>query len=177
MHDIDSVLEDVIDELKDDSVMFPAETRENLNIPTLKPGVSRDLSPQLKARFSRLGAWHDSTHGDWLALSEIEKLVSGNLDSARMKGIKTNLDAAAQHWANDTASLVVPERISYFAASEFTSERVYLIWFDNYEEPEICVYDVNGESRYLDLKSYLSAYVEDDEDEVNQTWKLSSDEF
>lgn len=172
MRDIDSILEEVANELKNDSKMFQPESEQALNIQTLKKGVYRNLSPQLKARFSRMGAWHDSTHGDWLSMSEIEKLVSGNLDTSRLKRIKTNFDAAAEHWANDVISLLLPERVSYFAASEFTYERVYLIWFDGYEEPEVCVYDVNGESRYVDLESYLLAYLKDDKESVIQTWKL-----
>lgn len=172
MRDFDSVLEEVIGELEGDSVIAEPESEELSRIPTLEQGTYRALSPQLKARFARLGAWHDATHGDWLSPSEMEKLVAGNLDTPRLKGIKANLDAAAEHWPNDVASLLRPERLSYFAASEFTPERIYLVWFDGHEEPELCVYDVNGEHRYRDLHSYLVAHLSDDEEEVDQTWKL-----
>lgn len=173
MGDIESVLESVIEELEDDSTVSPPE--ETSRIATLRAGVYRDLSPQLAVRFARLGAWADSTHGDWLSASEIEKLVSGDLDTPRLTTISANLTAAAEHWENDVASLLRPERVSYFAASEFTSERVYLVWFDGHEEPEVCVYDANGESRYVDLESYLVAYLDDDE-AATETWKLRVDE-
>jgi hypothetical protein len=171
MSSVDRVLDDVIEELLDDSTILPAETPER--IATLSAGAYRDLTPQLAVRFSRLGAWHDSTHGDWLAASEIDKLSSGRPDTPRLTRIHANLTAAAEHWADDASSLLRPERVSYFAASEFTSERVYLIWFDDHPEPEVCVYDANGESRYLDLASYLTAYLDDDA-EAPRTWKLRS---
>lgn len=46
-------------------------------------------------------------------------------------------------------------------------------WFDGTEEPELWVYDCNGESRYKDLASYLQAYIDDDVSASAVKWKLA----
>lgn len=81
-----------------------------------------------------------------------------------------NVFASIHNWENDIASLFKPNRVSVFAGSEYTSERVYLIWLDAKQEPEIWVYDTNGLSRYNDLLEYLSAYLEDDLSKASNTW-------
>ena len=50
---------------------------------------------------------------------------------------------------------------------------ICLIWFDGTEEPELWVYDCNGESRYKDLVSYLQAYIDDDVSASAVKWKLA----
>lgn len=50
---------------------------------------------------------------------------------------------------------------------------ICLIWFDGIEEPELWVYDCNGESRYKDLESYLQAYIDDDVSASSVKWKLA----
>lgn len=50
---------------------------------------------------------------------------------------------------------------------------ICLIWFDGIEEPELWVYDCNGESRYKDLASYLQAYIDDDVSACSVKWKLA----
>ena len=64
-------------------------------------------------------------------------------------------------------------RVSIFAASDNSYEMICLIWFDGTEEPELWVYDCNGESRYKDLASYLQAYIDDDVSTSAVKWKLA----
>ena len=52
-------------------------------------------------------------------------------------------------------------------------EMICLIWFDGTEEPELWVYDCNGESRYKDLAAYLQAYIDDDVSASEVKWKLA----
>lgn len=49
-----------------------------------------------------------------------------------------------------------------FAGSDYSYEMVFLLWLDSTVEPEVWVYDCNGESRYKDLNDYLNAYINDD---------------
>ncbi len=42
-----------------------------------------------------------------------------------------------------------------------------------YREPELWVYDCNGESRYKDLAAYLQAYIDDDVSASEVKWKLA----
>ena len=50
---------------------------------------------------------------------------------------------------------------------------ICLIWIDRIEEPELLVYDCNGESRYKDLASYLQGYIDDDVSACSVKWKLA----
>lgn len=46
-------------------------------IPTLQPEICRPASPMLRERYSNFGHWHNATHGDWLSISEYERIVEG----------------------------------------------------------------------------------------------------
>ncbi len=81
-----------------------------------------------------------------------------------------NIYASIYNWENDIANLFEKNRISVFAASEYTSERIYLIWLDNRSEPEIWVYDTNGLSRFKNLCAYLKAYLDDDITKTCTDW-------
>ena len=61
----------------------------------------------------------------------------------------------------------------FFAASDNSYEMICLIWFDGIEEPELWVYDCNGESRYKNLTSYLQAYIDDDVSACSVKWILA----
>lgn len=181
--DVAALLDEVIEELAEDSELYAADAAVT-GWPTLRPGVERALSPQLRARLERLGAWHDATHGDWLSVAEVRALVPGGaadagdgsaagareseMADARLSDIAANLRAAREHWEGDVAGRLAPERVAYFAASAYTSERVYLVWpegaavDDGAAEPELYAYDANGEARFADLAAYLADYLADD---------------
>jgi hypothetical protein len=171
---IESILEDVINDLKEDEdsiISFSDATP--VEMPTMKPEVSLALSPQLKACYAKIESWRDATHGDWLSIREMMTLWSKEIADPRLSAIKENLSAAEWNWPDDAAALFRPERLTVFAASEYTSERIYLLWLASTKEPELWVYDTNGESRYKDLAAYLTAYLEDDGSALENRWKLS----
>jgi hypothetical protein len=68
--------------------------------------------------------------------------------------------------------LFKPERLSVFACSDLTNEKIYLLWLDFEDEPELWAYDSNGESRYKDLREYLEAYLADDISAMERRWRL-----
>lgn len=170
---IKNKIEKVVEELKDDSIIHPKEDHKN-KIPTLKIGVYREISPMLLERFNFLGAWEDSTHGDWLSISEMEVLWldDDKILNERIKEIKNNLLSISNNWENDATAIFKNSRLSVFAASAYTNERIYLIWLDEIIEPEIWVYDTNGFSRFRDLELYLDSYINDDV-ENNHEWILA----
>jgi hypothetical protein len=150
---------------------LPAES-DKMQVPTLQPGRYRSLSPQLKDRFALFGAWPEATHADWLSLGEMEELWAPMSPTATAR--KRNLSIIAENWQNDAISLFKENRISVFALSEEGTERIYLLWFDCVTEPEVWVYDANGEAHYRDLKAYLQAYLDDDLTAYENHWLLGN---
>lgn len=140
-------------------------------VPTLEKGVYRQASPMLKARYDSLGKWVNATHGDWLEQHEMESLWDN--DDERLTRIARNVKASMENWENHATGLFTKNRISIFAASDNGYEMICLIWFDGIEEPELWVYDCNGESRYKDLACYLQAYIDDDVSACSVKWKLA----
>lgn len=165
--EIVSVLETVINELKGDSII-EIPSRIPVKIPTLEKNFYRNITPQLLEIYKRISYWEDSTHGDWIAIETMELFWEKTNNP-----LVCNVKSAMENWDNDIANLFQERRISVFAGSEFTYERVYLVWFDSVVEPEVWVYDVNGESRYKDLITYLKCYLEDDVSSLNQLWHPS----
>lgn len=138
-------------------------------VPTLEPEVYRKTSPMLKIRFQMLGYWKNATHGDWLSLTEMESLWGSN-DSSYIENIQKQLIAVSENWPNDACALFKKNRISVYAADENGFERIYIVWFDEVEEPELWVYDTNGMARYKNLLCYLKAYLDDDLSAYNDKW-------
>ena len=172
MTSIKNLLNKVIKELEGDSEITPPSNFIR-GIPTLKKGYYRKVSPMLKERFISIGSWIDSTHGDWLDIHEMELFWNEPIKNERMSEIISNVRSSINNWEDDAGSLFAENRVTVFAASQFTFERVYLIWFDSTIEPEIWVYDSNGESRYKDLASYLKSFIKDDVSASNKKWKLA----
>lgn len=149
----------------------PAEPH-TMQIPTLQVGRYRPLSPQLTDRFALFGAWPEATHADWLSLTEMQDLWAPSSPVATAR--KQNVAIIAANWQNDAVALFKEDRISIFALSEEGTERMYLLWFDCIDEPEVWVYDTNGEAHYRDLKAYLQAYLDDDLTAYAKPWLLGN---
>lgn len=64
-----------------------------------------------------------------------------------------------------------PSWVSLFAASDITNDRMYLLWLDFIDEPEVWAYDANGESRHTDLVTYLEAYIRSDISAAEKSWR------
>jgi len=140
-------------------------------IPTLAPGVFRPGNPMLEERFQLFGRWTTASHGHWLSTSDMEALWSDNGTDPFIEGVKQMQAASAEGWPNDASPLFRPERLSLFAGSEYSNERIYLLWLDFEDEPELWVYDANGESRYHDLAAYLQAYLAEDVSAASISWR------
>ena len=158
---IEQALNEILAELVEDSTPKSSVPFSN-GIPTLKENYYRPLSPMLKSRFEKFGGWEESTHGDWLDSTEMENFWESDIADKRLSGIVTNVRASIDNWQNDAGSIFSDNRISVFSGSRYTYERIYLVWFDCIEEPELWVYDTNGEARYKDLLNYLRCYINDD---------------
>lgn len=130
-------------------------------IPTLKKGVYRKASPMLSVRYRQYSSILDATHGDWLSISEMEDLwlPYKQISDERISGIKRSLRSNIKEWDNNAGSIFQHDRLSLFAGSAYTYEQVYLLWLDDYIEPQIWVYDANGNSRFDNLDDYLIAFL------------------
>jgi hypothetical protein len=147
-------------------------TRPTDRIPTLQPGFFRDASKMLSTRFQVIGRWVDATHGHWLDAQDMESLWADNIVDPMLNEIWQQHLAAKENWPNIASSLFLPERLSLFAGSDIGNEKVFLLWLDFVDEPEIWVYDSNGESRYKNFKEYLDAYIKDDISASANSWRV-----
>lgn len=143
-------------------------------VPTLAPGVYQPISPQLADRFSMFGRWTTATHGHWLSLADMEALWSDEATAADpfIDGLRQMQREGAEGWPNEATKLFRPERLSLFAGTDLNYERIYLLWLEYEDEPEVWVYDPNGESRYHDLKAYLEAYRAEDVSAAERSWRV-----
>jgi len=125
----------------------------------------------LKARFEQFGAWQAATHANWLSLTEMVKLWNNSADTG-ISSTKKMLEIISENWPNDAIALFKPERISVFAAQDTGNERIYLLWFDFSDEPEVWVYDANGEAHYKNLEMYFTAFLDDNLSAFENRWIL-----
>lgn len=143
-------------------------------IPTLSPDVYREVTPMLAARYALLGRWQGATHGHWLSMADMEALWRPTIEEPLLEEVRDQRIVCEENWPNDVAALFRPERLSLFAGSDLGYERMYLVWFDFTDEPEVWAYDANGESRYRDLEAYLRAYLSDDVSAAGRPWRLEA---
>jgi hypothetical protein len=139
-------------------------------IPTLEKGVARDVSPQLRERYVACGRWLHATHGHWLGLDDMRALWDAPADPL-VQAIKLQAESLRDNWANHAYALFRPARLSLFAGSDLGNESIFLLWLDFEDEPEVWVYDANGESRYKDLGAYLESYLADDVSAAERSWR------
>lgn len=139
------------------------------NVPTLAKGIHRPVTPMLQARFAAFGRWKRATHGHWLSASDMASLWDEPADP--LLHAIWEMHKVAEEWPNEASALFRPERLSLFAKSDVTNETIYLLWLDFEDEPELWVYDSNGEGRYRDLAAYLTAYLEDDLSAFERSWR------
>ncbi|HTH99283.1 MAG TPA: hypothetical protein VL574_17830 [Stellaceae bacterium] len=57
------------------------------------------------------------------------------------------------------------------ACSDLGYDKIYLLWLEFEDEPELWTYDGNGESRYKNLQAYLQAYVTGDLGASDRSWR------
>lgn len=68
-------------------------------------------------------------------------------------------------------SPMLAERYKMFGRWEKATHGHWL-WIDFEDEPEFWVCDSNGESRYMNIKEYLEAYLSDDVSAAERTWRI-----
>ena len=147
-------------------VMAPAEDFAR-GVPTLKGTAYKKASPMLTERFRMLGRWTNATHGHWLGIADMEAIRQPEITDPVLQVVKEQQVSAEENWPNEASALFRADRLSLFAGSDLGNEKIYLLWIDCAEEPEVWVYDANGESRYKDLSLYLEAYLADDVSAAN----------
>lgn len=150
-------------------------TRVERGIPTLKKGIYRKLSPMMKERFEFYGRWVHASHGSWLDVNDMELLWSESIDEEKHElicRIKWQILSLRDAWLDHAYSLFRDDRISVFAGSDNGNECIVLLWLELEDEPELWVYDSNGEARYKDLNDYLVSYLTDDLSAFDTSWRL-----
>ncbi|MCG8710684.1 hypothetical protein JHU04_003983 [Brenneria sp. 4F2] len=141
-------------------------------IPTLMKDVYRDASPMLSARFRLYGRWENATHGNWLSMSDMAHLWAQPIQDEFIDLIKFQSECLRKDWSNNAFALFKEDRLSLFAGSDIGNEAIFLLWLDDEVEPEIWVYDANGESRYKNFNDYLVAYLNDDVSAATVSWRI-----
>jgi hypothetical protein len=145
-------------------------------VPTLAKGVYRPVSPMMRTRFQTFGRWRLATHGHWLSAADMAALWDEPADPLlreirEIREIREMREAAEGNWPNEASALFRPERLSLFAGNDVSNEKIYLLWLDCADEPELWVYDSNGEGRYPHLAAYLAAYLDDDLTAFERSWR------
>lgn len=163
--------------LCDDSFLTKLEPVEKeidiTSVPTIKSGVYQPVSPQLQTRFNYCGRWENATHAHWLSIKDMEQIANKSYsEDPLLIEIYSQWNGTRLNWPNDATVLFNSERISIFAASDYSFERIYLLWFDCKDEPEFWVYDSNGLSRYVDFNNYLLSFINDDTSASLLSWIL-----
>ena len=156
---------------KTGTLVRPESGREILRVPTLEPGVFRPVSPSLARRFRALGRWLDATHGHWLSAFDMEALWQPEIVDPWLAAVRRQHIFAMEEWPDIASAMFRPERLSLFAGSDTGSEQVFLLWLDFEEEPEVWVYDEDGESRYRNLDAYLEACLGERPVAAGRSWR------
>lgn len=158
------------------SYQYPISSESNLiRIPTLLEGHYEAMSPMLYERYNSFANWLNAPHGDWLSLEQMKDLWQDWDNKTPNNTYATFLKINTEQWENDAIRLFRPGRISVFAASLHTYDRIYLLWFDGVEEPELWLYDSGGLARFKDLSTYLKAILTDDSSAYSSHWILGYD--
>ncbi len=151
--------------------LMTPETSSRIEVPTLQPGVYQKPSPMIAERFHLFGRWRNATHGHWLSIGDLESLW-GEPDDQFLVEIQSSRAGGERGWPDEASALFRPERLSLFACSELNYEKIYLLWLEFWDEPELWVYDANGETRYKDISTYLQAYINDDMSSAGVSWRV-----
>ncbi|MBO0931230.1 hypothetical protein [Fibrella aquatilis] len=160
-------------ELMEEYQRHPVPANSDLTkVPTLLPNYYQAISPMLHERFKRFGTWTWGPLGNWLSLEDMENICR-DWDKVKPENDYVSwLKAIAENWENDAIRLFRPERISVFAANRDSYERIYLMWFDSMEEPELWIEDSNGVGRFKDFSAFLQWLPVEDISTYEPHWIL-----
>jgi hypothetical protein len=143
-------------------------------IATLKPGLSRELSPMLKARFEYASDWENARLSkNWLSLSQIAR-------PREISILAEWIDLRAENcYGDDPPGCVEPGNCAVFAFNPFEPEETYLIWREGEVEPKVWEYFGADSYVFDNLERYLEYIVGDrDADDSNpEPWDGSDFEI
>lgn len=123
------------------------------SIATLAAGVTRLLSPMLRARFMFCSSWKDAyLDQDWLSLEEISVALAN-------PAIKYSIDLRVENWDTMPPESVKPENCAIFAFNPYDLEETYLVWEDSEEEPTVWNYFQADYYYFSNLNRFLEYIV------------------
>lgn len=123
------------------------------SIATLAPGITRPLSPMLRARFKFCSSWRNAyLDQDWLSLEEIGVALAN-------PSIKYSIDLRVENWDSMPPESVKPEDCAIFGFNRYELEETYLVWEVGRDEPILWDYFGADYKMFNDLNRYLEYIV------------------
>src|SRR5262249_54729371 len=104
-----------------------------LCLPTFKKGVSRPVTPMLRARFAYAGTWQTG-YELWLGPSDLARWL-------KKREVRSQRQVRREHAEDSAPALFADEQLSLFAVKKRLFEDViYLVWAYDDGEPELWSY-------------------------------------
>lgn len=123
-------------------------SRTHSRIPTLKPGVYRDASPMIAARFRFAGTWKNAWPGQtWLGIDEIKA-------AGKNRKILKQLKTRAEYWDGCVSQLHEPYELTLFGIDLEEMAETYLVWGLK-PEPTIHIYESQHSVHFKDFNAML----------------------
>ena len=171
---IESRIQDLLVRMKAMNEGDPDHGEQYLNPPevndgriaTLKPGISRHLSPMLAARFNFVSRWENARLGqNWFSLDEISGLLSN-------KEIVERIDLRLENDSHFPPASVAFEDCVLFGYVPYALDETYLVWKDGDVEPVVWEYFEGDYLLFNNFERYLQYIVGDreDDDAVREVW-------
>lgn len=123
-------------------------------VPTMQAGVSRELTPMLRARFEYASTIQ---HGIelWLGLEQMASWP-------RKRDFRGNHRARREYWIDSPPNLLPDSRLSVFGITDDVPQNVvYLIWGEGGEEPRLWSCSGMSSEEYDTLEDFLTRQLRD----------------
>ena len=134
-----------------DQELLPADLE--IPISTLAPGVTRQLSPMLRARFAFCSTWKNANlDQNWLSLEATRHA----LDNPEIKEL---VDLRIENWDWAPPASVNPEDCAIFSYNPYAVEETYLVWESEQEEPIVWRFFSAEYYKFADLNRFLEYLI------------------
>ena len=164
----------LLDKLRVRNEQDPEHGPQELQIPeplveiaTLAPGVTRPLSPMLRARFEFCATWTNAHLSfNWLSLEAIRTALNDPY-------IKELVDERIENsYDDDLLTRIAPENCALFAVNPDYPDEVYLAWEDGKDEPSVWEYFGADEHSFHDISRYIEFALgdRDTDDNLRESW-------
>jgi hypothetical protein len=131
---------------------FSPPPRRLSRVPTFQAGVSRKLTPMLKARFEYAGRIQ---HGLNISLSLRQMGVW-----LRKREIRENHRSRRTYWIGSPPNLYPDSRLSLFGITDGVPQNVvYLVWGDEADEPRVWSCSLMDADEFDNLEEYLRSHL------------------